>query len=186
MREAERWRIEHGVARWGSRIDPEIIPVEANLEADAIDYGKGCYIGQEVISRMKISGQTNKRLCGLISLAGTPLSPGNASLSTRRRKGSGQDHERDAERSVRQRNRARLCEARIQMKSALACPREVRLMRQRSRWKIVRVALRVTGVANRKWIDPCGASHSFGAPLHGQGFRPKRLQDLSRRQRRRM
>jgi folate-binding protein YgfZ len=72
--EAERWRIEHGVARWGRELTPEIIPLEANLEADTIDYAKGCYIGQEVISRMKKSGQTNKRLCGLISIAGTPLS----------------------------------------------------------------------------------------------------------------
>ena len=31
-----------------------------------IDYEKGCYIGQEVISRMKMSGQTNKRLCGVV------------------------------------------------------------------------------------------------------------------------
>jgi len=73
--ETERWRIEHGVARWGRELTPEIIPVEANLEADTIDYAKGCYIGQEVISRMKKSGQTNKRLCGLVSIAGSPLSP---------------------------------------------------------------------------------------------------------------
>ena len=53
----------------------EIIPVEANLEVDAIDYAKGCYIGQEVISRMKMSGQTNKRLCGLVSVDGSALSP---------------------------------------------------------------------------------------------------------------
>jgi folate-binding Fe-S cluster repair protein YgfZ len=33
----------------------------------AIDYEKGCYIGQEVISRMKMSGQTRQRLCGLTS-----------------------------------------------------------------------------------------------------------------------
>ncbi|HEU5246984.1 MAG TPA: glycine cleavage T C-terminal barrel domain-containing protein, partial [Candidatus Udaeobacter sp.] len=37
---------------------------------------KGCYIGQEVISRMKMSGQTNKRLCGLISRDNIPLQPG--------------------------------------------------------------------------------------------------------------
>ena len=72
--EAERWRIEQGVARWGRELTPDIIPLEANLEADTIDYAKGCYIGQEVISRMKKSGQTNKRLCGLVSVAGTPLS----------------------------------------------------------------------------------------------------------------
>ncbi|PYL51695.1 MAG: hypothetical protein DMF33_10075, partial [Verrucomicrobia bacterium] len=53
----------------------EIIPIEANLEQRTIDYQKGCYIGQEVISRIKMSGQTNKRLCGLISLNNVPLQP---------------------------------------------------------------------------------------------------------------
>jgi folate-binding protein YgfZ len=62
---AEVFRIEKGIPRWGRELTEEIIPIEANLEARAIDYEKGCYIGQEVISRMKMSGQTNKRLCGL-------------------------------------------------------------------------------------------------------------------------
>ena len=66
---AEAFRIERGVPRWGHELTDEIIPTEANLEAAAIDYAKGCYIGQEVISRMKMSGQTNKRLCGLIALS---------------------------------------------------------------------------------------------------------------------
>lgn len=72
----EQFRIEQGVPRWGRELTSEIIPVEANLEVDAIDYAKGCYIGQEVISRMKMSGQTNKRLCGLISVSGAPLAAG--------------------------------------------------------------------------------------------------------------
>lgn len=78
---AEQWRIEHGVPRWGYELTDQIIPVEANLADDAIDYGKGCYIGQEVISRMKMSGQMNKRLCGLISLDDSPLTPGARLLS---------------------------------------------------------------------------------------------------------
>jgi folate-binding protein YgfZ len=72
---AEALRIERGVPRWGRELTDEIIPLEANLEATSIDYSKGCYIGQEVISRMKMSGQTNKRLCGLISVSGEPLGP---------------------------------------------------------------------------------------------------------------
>jgi folate-binding protein YgfZ len=72
---AERLRIEQGIARWGRELTDQIIPVEANLEEDAIDYAKGCYIGQEIISRMKMSGQTNKRLCGLVSLGRAALSP---------------------------------------------------------------------------------------------------------------
>jgi tRNA-modifying protein YgfZ len=73
---AEVMRIEQGIPRWGRELTEEIIPIEANLEQRTIDYQKGCYIGQEVISRMKMSGQTNKRLCGLISLRNIPLQPG--------------------------------------------------------------------------------------------------------------
>jgi len=73
---AELFRIERGIPRWGRELTDQIIPPEANLEASSIDYSKGCYIGQEVISRMKMSGQTNKRLCGLISVSGLPLKPG--------------------------------------------------------------------------------------------------------------
>jgi folate-binding protein YgfZ len=72
----EVFRIERGIPRWGRELTDEIIPTEANLEATSIDYSKGCYIGQEVISRIKMSGQTNKRLCGLVSISGTPLRPG--------------------------------------------------------------------------------------------------------------
>ncbi len=73
---AEVFRIERGIPRWGRELTDQIIPTEANLEADSIDYSKGCYIGQEVISRIKMSGQNNKRLCGLVSVSGTPLRPG--------------------------------------------------------------------------------------------------------------
>src|SRR5947207_3661708 len=70
---ADTMRIEQGIPRWGRELTEEIIPIEANLEERTIDYEKGCYIGQEVISRIKMSGQTNKRLCGLISLDDVPL-----------------------------------------------------------------------------------------------------------------
>jgi folate-binding protein YgfZ len=73
---AEIIRIEEGIPRWGRELTEEIIPIEANLEERTVDYEKGCYIGQEVISRIKMSGQTNKRLCGLISLDGVPLQAG--------------------------------------------------------------------------------------------------------------
>jgi folate-binding protein YgfZ len=72
---ADVMRIEQGIPRWGRELTPEIIPIEANLEQRTIDYQKGCYIGQEVISRMKMSGQANKRLCGLISLDNIRLQP---------------------------------------------------------------------------------------------------------------
>jgi tRNA-modifying protein YgfZ len=79
---AEVMRIEQGIPRWGRELTDEIIPIEANLEQRAVDYEKGCYIGQEVISRIKMSGQTNKRLCGFISLDDVPLQVGMRLAST--------------------------------------------------------------------------------------------------------
>jgi folate-binding protein YgfZ len=73
---AEVMRIEQGLPRWARELTDEIIPIEANLEERTVVYQKGCYIGQEVISRIKMSGQTNKRLCGLISRNNVPLQPG--------------------------------------------------------------------------------------------------------------
>jgi folate-binding protein YgfZ len=72
----EHFRIGQGIPRWGRELTEEIIPVEANLEQRCIDYEKGCYIGQETISRMKMSGQRNKQLCGLISLNDSRLGAG--------------------------------------------------------------------------------------------------------------
>jgi folate-binding protein YgfZ len=74
-------RIERGIPRWGRELTEEIIPVEANLEESCIDYEKGCYIGQEVISRIKISGQRNKKLSGFTSLHDAPLAAGMKLLS---------------------------------------------------------------------------------------------------------
>jgi folate-binding protein YgfZ len=79
---AEVMRIEQGIPRWGRELTDEIIPIEANLEQRAVHYEKGCYIGQEVISRIKMSGQTNKRLCGFISLDDVPLQVGMRLAST--------------------------------------------------------------------------------------------------------
>lgn len=79
---AEMFRIEQGIPRWGRELTPDIIPLEANLEQRCIDYEKGCYIGQETISRMKMSGQRNKQLCGLVSLKNIPLVPGMRLFAT--------------------------------------------------------------------------------------------------------
>src|SRR5262249_40262000 len=71
----EVFRIERAIPRWGRELTDQIIPNEAGLEAKAVDYAKGCYVGQEVISRIKMSGQTNKHLCGFVSIMGQPLHP---------------------------------------------------------------------------------------------------------------
>jgi len=60
-RAAEILRIEAGVPRWGSEIDGTRFPTECGLEA-AVSYEKGCFIGQEVIARIRTYGHLNRRL----------------------------------------------------------------------------------------------------------------------------
>jgi folate-binding protein YgfZ len=72
----ETVRIERGVPRWGRELNEDTLPPEAGLDRTHIDYTKGCYIGQEVISRLKSVGHVNRRLVGFISRDGTPLAQG--------------------------------------------------------------------------------------------------------------
>jgi aminomethyltransferase len=57
-------RVEQGVPLFGVDMTEVTIPLEANLE-HAINYKKGCYIGQEVIARATYRGQMNKKLVQL-------------------------------------------------------------------------------------------------------------------------
>jgi folate-binding protein YgfZ len=66
-------RIERGVPRWGSELDADTLPAEAGLDATHIDFHKGCYIGQEVISRIKSVGHVNRSLAGFVREDGGPL-----------------------------------------------------------------------------------------------------------------
>jgi len=61
----ERLRIDRAVGIWGAELGPDILPQEADLQDRAVDFTKGCYIGQEVISRIKSVGRVNKLLCRL-------------------------------------------------------------------------------------------------------------------------
>lgn len=69
-------RIEAGEPAFGADFDEETIPLEAGLESRAISFTKGCYVGQEVIVRVRDRGhgRVARRLVGL--LADAPVSPG--------------------------------------------------------------------------------------------------------------
>jgi folate-binding protein YgfZ len=58
-------RIEAGIPRFGADMDETINPLEAGLEARAISFNKGCYIGQEVLSRIKTYSEVAKALRGI-------------------------------------------------------------------------------------------------------------------------
>jgi folate-binding protein YgfZ len=58
-------RIEAGIPRFGADMDETTNPLEAGLETRAISFNKGCYIGQEVISRIRTYSEVAKALRGL-------------------------------------------------------------------------------------------------------------------------
>jgi folate-binding protein YgfZ len=60
--DAERWRIEAGIPRWGSEIDDRMLPAEAGLDETHVSFSKGCYPGQEPIARQRYRGKVNRRL----------------------------------------------------------------------------------------------------------------------------
>lgn len=61
----ELLRIEAGVPRYGKDMDDTTVVTETNLD-EAVSYTKGCYIGQEIIARIKYRGHVAKKLRGLM------------------------------------------------------------------------------------------------------------------------
>jgi folate-binding protein YgfZ len=58
-------RIEAGIPRYGQDMDVTNLAPETGIEDRAISRDKGCYIGQEVIARIRTYGQVTKALRGM-------------------------------------------------------------------------------------------------------------------------
>jgi tRNA-modifying protein YgfZ len=70
--ELERLRIESGIPAVPCDVGPGDLPNEAGLERDAISYTKGCYLGQEVMARLKAMGQVRRRLVRVRGIGESP------------------------------------------------------------------------------------------------------------------
>jgi folate-binding protein YgfZ len=62
---AECRRIETGRPRLGLDMDSETMPQEAGINERAVDFEKGCYVGQETVARLHWKGKPNRHLRGL-------------------------------------------------------------------------------------------------------------------------
>jgi folate-binding protein YgfZ len=62
---AEVLRIEAGIPRYGIDMDESTVVTEANLD-EAVSFTKGCYVGQEIIVRIKHRGHVAKKLAGIV------------------------------------------------------------------------------------------------------------------------
>lgn len=65
-------RIEAGTPRFGVEMDSSTMPAEAGIVETAVNFEKGCYIGQETVARLHYRGKPNRHLRGLRLSAPTP------------------------------------------------------------------------------------------------------------------
>jgi len=72
---AERLRIRAGFPRYGFDVDEDHFPFETPL-AQFLDYGKGCYVGQEPVFRVHAQGNVARALRGLVIEGGEPVELG--------------------------------------------------------------------------------------------------------------
>jgi tRNA-modifying protein YgfZ len=83
---AEIVRVEAGRPRFGLDMGPESMPAEAGIVERAVDFEKGCYIGQEPVARLHYRGKPNRALRGLRLSApaahGDPLFLGDREVGT--------------------------------------------------------------------------------------------------------
>lgn len=69
-------RIEAGTPRFGAEMGSQTMPAEAGIVETAVNFEKGCYIGQEPVARLHYKGRPNRRLRGLLLSA--PAAAGEA------------------------------------------------------------------------------------------------------------
>jgi folate-binding protein YgfZ len=68
-------RVEAGIARFGQDMDETNVVPETNLD-DAVSFTKGCYVGQEIIVRIKHRGHPAKKLTQLHFETDQQIEPG--------------------------------------------------------------------------------------------------------------
>ena len=75
VEETERRRMAAGIPAVPADIGPADLPNEGGLESVAISYTKGCYLGQEVMARLKSMGQVRRRLLRVRGTGEVPTRP---------------------------------------------------------------------------------------------------------------
>jgi folate-binding protein YgfZ len=69
-------RVEAGIPRYGVDMDEDNLLLETGLD-QAVSFQKGCYIGQEVIERVRSRGHVNRKLAGIVLAGKSPAERGD-------------------------------------------------------------------------------------------------------------
>jgi aminomethyltransferase len=59
----EIWRILHGIPQYGKDIRDRDLPQETG-QTYGLNFNKGCYVGQEIVERIRSRGQVHRKLTG--------------------------------------------------------------------------------------------------------------------------
>ena len=89
----ELYRIVRGVPRFGVDLRERDLPQETGQQ-HALNFAKGCYIGQEIVERIRSRGNVHRMFTGFEVQTARAAAAGNQ--SSRQRQGCGRDHQRGA------------------------------------------------------------------------------------------
>jgi aminomethyltransferase len=67
----EMWRVLRGIPNYGQDIRDRDLPQETG-QADALNFTKGCYIGQEIVERIRSRGHVHRQFKGFEFPGGPP------------------------------------------------------------------------------------------------------------------
>jgi folate-binding protein YgfZ len=70
----EWWRVVQGIPQYGQDIRDRDLPQETG-QTQALNFSKGCYIGQEIVERIRSRGQVHRKFTGF-EFEGGPATPG--------------------------------------------------------------------------------------------------------------
>ena len=70
-------RVENGIPRYGLDFNENNLLLEVGID-DAFSFTKGCYLGQEIVERIRSRGHVNKKLCGLVLDGSSPAAAGDS------------------------------------------------------------------------------------------------------------
>jgi folate-binding protein YgfZ len=68
-------RIVSGIPLYAVDIRERDLPQETE-QARALNFSKGCYVGQEIVERIRSRGNVHRKFTGFVSRDGAPLTPG--------------------------------------------------------------------------------------------------------------
>ncbi len=77
----EMWRVLRGISNYGQDIRDRDLPQETG-QTEALNFNKGCYIGQEIVERIRSRGHVHRKFTGF-EFAGEPPSLENREADRR-------------------------------------------------------------------------------------------------------